>query len=212
MNDKRTKKTKAGFVWKFFVKNASEWMIGMNTDWECYEAFLAGNTEGFEQLVLRYKNPLIYFLCRYVEDVMTAEDLAQDAFVEVYVHKERFEKEKNFKTYLFTIGRNKAVDYLRKHKDVTALMDELPEQEDESQELERLVLRKEQSKILAAAMKKLKQEYQLVITLVDLEDMSYADAAKVLKKTLPQIKVLLHRARKALARQLEREGYVHEVR
>ena len=69
--------------------------ISMNTDWECYEAFLAGNIEGFEQLVLRYKNPLIYFLCRYVEDVMTAEDLAQDAFVEVYVHKERFDKEKN---------------------------------------------------------------------------------------------------------------------
>ena len=72
--------------------------ISMNTDWECYEAFLAGNIEGFEQLVLRYKNPLIYFLCRYVEDVMTAEDLAQDAFVEVYVHKDRFDKEKNFKT------------------------------------------------------------------------------------------------------------------
>ena len=186
--------------------------ISMNTDWECYEAFLAGNIEGFEQLVLRYKNPLIYFLCRYVEDVMTAEDLAQDAFVEVYVHKERFDKEKNFKTYLFTIGRNKAVDFLRKNKDVTALTDELPEQEDEAQELERLVLQKEQSKVLAAAMKQLKQEYQLVITLVDLEEMSYADAAKVLQKTLPQMKVLLHRARKALARQLEREGYVHEVR
>ena len=184
----------------------------MYTDWECYEAFLAGNMEGFEQLVLRYKNPLIYFLCRYVEDVMTAEDLAQDAFVEVYVHKDRFDKEKNFKTYLFTIGRNKAVDFLRKNKDVTALMDELPEQEDEAQELERLVLQKEQSKVLAKAMKQLKQEYQLVITLIDLEEMSYADAAKVLQKTLPQIKVLLHRARKALARQLEREGYVHEVR
>ena len=74
------------------------------------------------------------------------------------------------------------------------------------------MLQKEQSKVLAAAMKQLKQEYQLVITLIDLEEMSYADAAKVLQKTLPQIKVLLHRARKALARQLEREGYVHEVR
>ena len=184
----------------------------MNTDWECYEAFLAGKIEGFEELVLRYKNPLIYFLCRYVEDVMTAEDLAQDAFVEIYVHKERFEKEKNFKTYLFTIGRNKAVDYLRKNKDIVSFVEELPEQEDEKQELEQLVLQKEDTFSLAKAVRKLKQEYQLAITLVDLEEMSYADAAKVLHKTIPQMKVLLHRARKALARQLEREGYVHEVR
>lgn len=178
----------------------------MNTDLECYEAFLSGSMEGFEALVIRYKNPLIYFLRRYVGDVMTAEDLAQDAFVEVLVHKERFEKEKNFKTYLFTIGRNKAVDYVRKNRRLAGLSKELPEQEDERQQLEALVLKEEEKREVAGAVGKLKQEYRAALTLVDCEELSYADAAKLLHKTLPQMKALLHRARRALARQLESGG------
>ena len=87
----------------------------MNTDEKDYSDFLNGDNSGFERLVIRYKDGLIYYLNRIIKNITIAEDLAQDAFVEVYVHKERFVPGKaSFKTYLYTIGHHKAVDYVRK--------------------------------------------------------------------------------------------------
>ena len=66
-------------------------------------AFLAGDNIGFENLVIRYKDGLIYYLNKIIKNITIAEDLAQDAFVEVYVHKERFVPGKaSFKTYLYS--------------------------------------------------------------------------------------------------------------
>ena len=87
----------------------------MLEDEKDYSAFLAGDNAGFERLVIRYKDGLIYYLNKIIKNITIAEDLAQDAFVEVYVHKERFVPGKaSFKTYLYTIGHHKAVDYVRR--------------------------------------------------------------------------------------------------
>ena len=89
----------------------------MLEDEKDYSVFLAGDNAGFERLVIRYKDGLIYYLNKIINNITIAEDLAQDAFVEVYVHKERFVPGKaSFKTYLYTIGHHKAVDYVRKHQ------------------------------------------------------------------------------------------------
>lgn len=172
-------------------------------DQKDYRSFLMGDLDGFERLVLRYKDSLIYFIHRYIKDITMAEDLAQDAFVEVYVHKERYRPEVSFKTYLYTIGRNKAIDYIRKNSRLI-FVDEYPEAADE-QELENKVIYEEEKKRLHQALKGLKKEYQAVITLIDFEEMTYAQAAKVLNKTETQIKVLIHRARKRLAKNLGEE-------
>ena len=87
----------------------------MLDDEKDYRTFLAGDNAGFESLVIRYKDGLIYYLNKIIKKITIAEDLAQDAFVEIYVHKERFVPGKaSFKTYLYTIGHHKAVDYVRK--------------------------------------------------------------------------------------------------
>lgn len=188
-----------------------------------YQRFLEGDIEGFETLVLTYKNNLIQFLLRYVKDYNLAEDMAQDAFVEVYVHKERFQLGSNFKTYLFTIGRNKAVDYIRKYGR------EMPHGEgDQSQEEwlynqkdgivgkttvktpEEQILQGEEREMLYQAMDKLKKEYKEVLLLIDFEELSYLEAAKIMRKTLPQVKILVHRARKGLAKMMMKEGYQYE--
>ena len=105
-------------------------MPDRNTEEQKYRSFLEGDMESFEWLVIEYKDSLIYFISRYVKDVAAAEDLAQDAFVEVLVHKERYNFRTSFKTWLFTIGRNKAVDYIRKYNRVS-LVEEYPEEASE---------------------------------------------------------------------------------
>ena len=81
-----------------------------------YRRFIDGDQEAFGEIVDLYRENLIFFIHRYVNDLDTAEDLAEDAFVELIVHPERFEGKSSLKTFLFAIARNKAVDWLRKHK------------------------------------------------------------------------------------------------
>ena len=70
-----------------------------------YKKFLDGNLEGFENLVIKYKDNLIFFILKYIKDINLAEDIVQDAFVDIYIYKERYNFKSSFKTYLFTIGR-----------------------------------------------------------------------------------------------------------
>lgn len=186
-------------------------IIGMSRadEKEQYEKFLSGSNEAFEKLVLTYKDGLILFINRLIHNITIAEDLAQDAFVEVFVHKERYNYETSFKTYLYTIGRNKAVDYIRKNQRLM-FVDEYPDAVKEEASLEEKVIVKEEKQMIYHAMKQLKKEYQTAIVLIDFEELSYADAAKILDKTNGQMKVLIHRARKSLAKVLSREGFKYE--
>ncbi|HIU68184.1 MAG TPA: RNA polymerase sigma factor [Candidatus Caccomorpha excrementavium] len=184
-------------------------MPDRNTEEQKYRSFLEGDMESFEWLVIEYKDSLIYFISRYVKDVAAAEDLAQDAFVEVLVHKERYNFRTSFKTWLFTIGRNKAVDYIRKYNRVS-LVEEYPEEASEEELLEDRVIRKEEKRELYQALKSLKEEYQQALYLIDLEEMSYSQAAEIMGKSQAQIKILIFRARKALKKVLGREGLADE--
>ena len=179
----------------------------MNTDERDYSDFLNGDNSGFERLVIRYKDGLIYYLNRIIKNITIAEDLAQDAFVEVYVHKERFVPGKaSFKTYLYTIGHHKAVDYVRK-SGREYLTDFGTEEETGVAGMgspEAHVLEQEDKEELYRALDGLKEEYQRVLVLTELEGMKLKDVADVMGKTVPQIKVLAHRARKALLLALQK--------
>ncbi|MBO5353577.1 MAG: RNA polymerase sigma factor [Lachnospiraceae bacterium] len=178
----------------------------MFTDESDYSAFLAGDNTGFERLVIRYKDGLIYYLNKIIKNITIAEDLAQDAFVEVYVHKERFVPGRaSFKTYLYTIGHHKAVDYVRKNQR-EVLTDFHAEAESnmagaDSPEIH--LLEQEGKEELYRALEGLKEEYQRILILTELEGMKLKEAARVMGKTEPQVKVLAHRARKALLLKLQ---------
>ncbi|MEY8414655.1 RNA polymerase sigma factor [Tissierella praeacuta] len=164
-----------------------------------YKSFLEGSISSFETLVLRHKDNLIYFISRYTIDIFIAEDIAQDVFAYVYVYKERYNFDYSFKTYIYTLGRNKAIDYVRKQsklkvipfeRDNEVLLDE--------DSLEEKVIKDEEKKLLLDSLKKLKPDYEKAIYLADFEELSYGEISKILGKTLGQTKVLIHRARKAL--------------
>lgn len=180
-------------------------------DIERYERFLDGDQQGFEELVVEHKDGLIYFIHRYIKDIDLAEDLAQDAFVEVFVHKGRYNKKTNFKTYLYTIGRNKAVDYIRKNKHIQ-LTDDIEEHQELSKDDELIdrMIRREKNEYVMKALEELKDDYAKAIMLVEFEELSYKEVATILDKSIPQIKVLIHRAKKALKKVLEEEGFTYE--
>lgn len=78
------------------------------------EAYRAGRTDALEVLIERYRTDLYYFLSRFTGNRHAAEDVFQEAFLQVYNSLDSFDTSRRFKPWLFTIAANKARDLLRK--------------------------------------------------------------------------------------------------
>lgn len=65
----------------------------------------SGDLIAFEQLVQRYQHPLVCFLQFYCSAIHDVEDVAQEAFMQCYLHIHQFDPDRNFKTWLYTIAR-----------------------------------------------------------------------------------------------------------
>jgi len=86
------------------------------TDAELIQAVLRGDKNAFPELLNRHLNAVHAFAYRYVRNGEDADDVAQEAFVRVWKNLKKFDQTKNFKTWLFTIAKNAALDLIKKKK------------------------------------------------------------------------------------------------
>lgn len=177
------------------------------TDKELYNEFLLGNKQSFDQIVIRHKNSIIYFIQKYVKSIDIAEDLAQDVFVYILINKKNYKFEYSLKTYLYTIAKSKAINYIKREKRIVELDEN---QFEDLEDLEEKVFQNERAENLKKSIKKLKTEYQNAIYLADIEQLSYREIGHILQKTESSVKVLIHRARKALEKIMLEEAYKYE--
>ncbi len=84
------------------------------TDETLLQDYLDGEAAGFELLVRRHAQELHQFILRFTGDAVAAEDVVQEAFLQVHNSAREFDPARRFKPWLFTIAANKARDYLRK--------------------------------------------------------------------------------------------------
>lgn len=178
------------------------------SDQELYLLFLKNDNEAFNMLVKKYRKYLISFIIKYVKNIEIAEDLAQDAFVYMLINKKEYDFKYTFKTYLYTIAKSRAINYLKKEKkkiifDESYMLNNDIESFEET--LDATLIRKEKYEILYKNLKNLKQDYKLAIYLADFQGFKYEEISRILNKTLPQTKMLIHRARKALKKLLKKE-------
>src|SRR5688500_6725786 len=73
-----------------------------------------GDTAAFEELVNKYKQPVINIIFRTIHDLDEAEDLAQNVFIQVYKSADRYQVTAKFTTWLFTIARNLCLNEIRR--------------------------------------------------------------------------------------------------
>ncbi len=101
------------------------WEVGMDssrknlieaTDEQLFAAFIGGDRSAFASLVERYQRDLFQFLLRFLGDSAAADDVFQEAFIQVYQSAKQFDAGKTFRPWLFTIAANKARDYIRSRK------------------------------------------------------------------------------------------------
>ncbi len=176
-----------------------------------YRRFLDGDDDGFVEIIKNYKDGLMLYINGIVCDLHTAEELTEETFVKIVTKKPRFSGKSSFKTWLYAIGRNVTIDFLRKRsklKEVSA--DECITLSADEAEIEKTFLKEERKIILHRAMCRLKPEYRQILWLIYFEDFSNKEAATVMKKSVHNIEVLVSRARKALKQELEKEDFDYE--
>ncbi|MDQ6612026.1 MAG: sigma-70 family RNA polymerase sigma factor, partial [Gemmatimonadota bacterium] len=175
-----------------------------------------GREPAFRELVRRYERPVFSLVFRMVRDRELAEDLAQDAFIKVLNHIDRYSPEFKFSSWLFKIANNVAIDHLRRRRVSTISMDGSPnagtaaeveassielgaDQESALEELEA----KELGSSIEVAIGALRPEYRSCIMLRHVEGRSYEEIAATLDLPLGTVKTYIHRARHELRKALE---------
>lgn len=177
-----------------------------------------GREAAFRELVRRYERPVFSLIFRMVRDRETAEDLAQDSFIKVLNHIDRYRPEFKLSSWLFKIANNVAIDFLRRrHLDTISLdgsphaatqaeieatsFDVAVRQETALEEMEA----KELGSAIERAISSLRPEYRSCILLRHVEGRSYEEIAATLDLPLGTVKTYIHRARHQLREALEGE-------
>lgn len=175
-----------------------------------------GRERAFRELVRRYERPVFSLVYRMVRDRETAEDLAQDAFIKVLNHIDRYSPEFKFSSWIFKIANNVAIDHLRRRRLDTISMDGSPHATsaaeveastfdlaaDQESALDELTA-KELGTAIEGAIGRLRPEYRACIMLRHVEGRSYEEIASTLDLPLGTVKTYIHRARHELRRALE---------
>lgn len=172
-----------------------------------YKKYLDGDDQGMVELIRDYKDGLILYLYSFTSNMTDAEELAIDTFVRLGVKRPKNKGTAGFKTWLYTIGRNIAINYLRKKQRRREVPLEELSLTDEEAHLERGYIRQEDRIALHRAMQKLPVQYRQVLWLVYFEDFSTKQAASALGKTVHSTEMQLSRARAALKKIMEKEGF-----
>jgi len=164
-----------------------------------------GDPEAFRRIVEIYEGRLFTFLLRMVKHHEEAEDLAQEAFVRVWRHLEAYDTQRSFRTWLFSIARNLALDVLRRPRAAIVSIEGGDDGEGprvilaaaDASPLEQATVR-EQRRCLEQALEALTPRAAMVFTLFYQENMRIAEIAQVTGMSAGAVKVTLHRAREML--------------
>lgn len=182
----------------------------MDNSERSYRRFLEGDESGLVQIIRDHRDGLMLYLNGFVSDLTVAEDLTEDVFLKLVLKKPRFSARSSFKTWLYTIGRNLALDYLKRNRKANIPLDSCPEATDEEYDLENRYIQQEDQLIIHRTMKTLKPEYRQVLWLIYFEGFTCAEAGKIMKKSVPNTQTLVCRARQALKTKLLEEGFEYE--
>ncbi len=187
------------------------------------EHVVRGSEVAFATLVDRYRNRIINLVSRFISDRDRAQEIAQEVFLRIFVHRERYRPSGKFSTWMYTIAVNLAKNEIRRRvraKGVVSL-DKLLEAtgdsgmfvSDPTQKPDQGVRRREIQESVEAALKELPEKYREVIVLRDIQQLSYEEIEQTLGIPGGTVRSRINRARSSLQEMLEPlvEGGIDEL-
>lgn len=172
------------------------------SDQQLIADYLTGDEKSLELLVERYLKTIYSFVYRYVGNGQDADDVTQDVFVKVWHNLKKFDQQKSFKTWVFTIAKNASINALKKKKSI-------PFSNFENEAGENVILetladpaplpleileRQGLAQVLSQAMDKLAPQYRMVLFLRYNDHFNFREIAESLGESLNTIKSRHRRA------------------
>lgn len=182
----------------------------MDNGADSYRRFIDGDDNGIVEIIRDYKDGLVLYINSFTEDIGLAEEYMEDTFFRLVTKKPKYSGKSSFKTWLYAIGRNVAIDNLRKRRRARYASETERKAYSTEENAEQLYIREESKLILHRAIYSLNPDYRQVLFLIFFEGFTNSETAHVMRKTNRQIENLVYRAKKALRAELEKEGFEYE--
>lgn len=174
------------------------------------EAHLAGDGKAFERLLGGYLSPIYSFVFQMARDREVTDDIVQETFIKAWKNLAGFDREKSFKTWLFTIAKHTAYDYFKKKKAVPFSAFDDGEGGNVFEEIadgqilpDEILGRAEVVEDLDRALEKLPEGSRNILVLAYKEDLSLQEIAEILGEPYNTVKSrhnrALHKLRQVLA-------------
>jgi len=178
-----------------------------------FEQARAQQPAAFRKLFELYKTPVHNFVARMIGRHEDAEDVVQEVFVKLYHKLGTLREPRYFTTWLFSIAKNEAINYARKHrrKEMQSLEAITPEGEeshaalahDDAPEAEHAMIAREREELLQAALDAVPEVNRAAFILGVLEEYSYKEVAEMLGCTENNVKSRVFRARAVISAKLK---------
>ena len=179
-----------------------------------------GSPAAFEELVAKYQSKVFSMALSFTRNREAADDLAQEIFLKAYLALPRFHGRSEFGTWLYRISVNHIKDFLRKRGRVREVsLDDVGEvafsdrEQAEKAEMERET--EARRALVQRSVLGLPEKYRVILTLRDIQGLSYEDVSRILRLSPGTVDSRLHRARRMLramlAPQLAAEGGTDEL-
>ncbi len=173
-----------------------------------------GDREAFATLVDKYKQPVINFTARILNDSHEAEDIAQNVFIQVHKAADRYDVSARFSTWLFTIARNLCLNELRRRSRHPAESMDANLEADEEHPARQIedasvpsppdaAMHGELKEKIQSALATLPENQRTALLLCQQNELSYEEIAKVVGSSLSATKSLIFRARETLKQKLK---------
>ena len=167
-------------------------------DSELVRRIQSGDDAGFDELMRRYKRPVMNFAYRMLGNAEDAEDVAQDVFVRAYQKLGTYRAATKFSTWLFAMARNAAIDRLRwRTRHPVESIESAPEIAMPSGTAEEVRAREVGGQI-AAAVSRLPEDQRTTLVLSEYQGMTYAEIAEVMRCSPKSVESRLYRAKQTL--------------
>ena len=171
------------------------------------------DTRAFTELVRRYQTRVIHLVSRLLNDREVSEDIAQEVFVRVHLHRKNYRTGSKFSTWLFTIAANLAKNEMRRRKRRRnwSSLDEMQETlkdaslqfADKKSTREDDLEHEQLSGVVGEAIASLPDRYRIALVLRDIEGLAYEEIGLALKIPGGTVRSRINRARLMLKRKLE---------
>ncbi|MCB9323400.1 MAG: sigma-70 family RNA polymerase sigma factor [Lewinellaceae bacterium] len=185
----------------------------MDAEEKLVQDLQAGSEQAFSALVDLYQNKALSTCLGFIPNRQDAEDVVQEVFVEVFRSVGNFKGESKLSSWIYRIVVNKSLEALRykKRKKRKAFFQSLIGLNEQNGSLDGqdfdhpgvLMENKERSKVLFSKIDELPESQRVVFTLCKLDDLSYREAAEIMKTSVSSVESLMFRAKKNLQKNLE---------